>query len=474
MATCSSQCTESETGGALGINEGEKDDRDSSSANWQTTKGTVRERTAFLFNNSLMSDITFVLTDPDGTQVRVPAHKLVLAISSPVFEVMFYGELAEKTREIELPDIDAVSFLEFLRFVYCDEVQLTADNALRVLNVAKKYIVPTLEARCRQFLEDNIDETNACQILEEARQFAETDAEKQCWDLIDGDTSACLESDQVLHLSHVTLVSLLGRDNLSTKEIELFDAAKRWAEAQCDENDVYPTGEEMRRVLAEAVNLIRFPTIRPQDFARRVVPTGILTDKEVSDMHQYYYGVIPESGIKFVSTSRKGIFSSADLHECPWPLRAPKKSKTPRGSSVPEIVTIEESLALTVEPRDVYLKGVHIATHEAGIFVDDEKTYNAELHLFDQTERELAVATGKFKSRRSYNLQMGRIHTIVVTLEEPILIHKASKYTIRIKIDGKGLASFDPPPSGLVKAKDLYFDLGLSRLICKVLFYIPD
>ena len=84
---------------------------------WQTTKGTVRDRTAFLFKNSLMSDIDFAVKDSAGTQVRVPAHKLVLAISSPVFEAMFYGGLAEKRREIELPDTELPYLLEFLWFL---------------------------------------------------------------------------------------------------------------------------------------------------------------------------------------------------------------------------------------------------------------------------------------------------------------------------------------------------------------------
>ena len=36
----------------------------------------------------------------------VPAHKFVLSISSPVFEAMFYGELAETTDSVELPDCE--------------------------------------------------------------------------------------------------------------------------------------------------------------------------------------------------------------------------------------------------------------------------------------------------------------------------------------------------------------------------------
>ena len=223
------------------------------SADWQTNKGTVRERTAFLFNNSLMSDIAFVLTDPDGTQVRVPAHKLVLSISSPVFEAMFYGELAEKRREIELPDTELPYLLEFLRFLYCDEMDLTTDNAFGVLYLAQKYIVPPLADKC--------------------------------WAFIDGNVCAYLKSDNAGSTLHPEMLhSLVRRETLHiTKELELFHAAKRWAETRLKDQDVEPCGEAVRNMLGEAITSIRFPTISPEDFARHVVPSGMLTSEEVAD-----------------------------------------------------------------------------------------------------------------------------------------------------------------------------------------------
>ena len=75
--------------------------------NWQATRPTIRERSKFIFNNDLFSDVKFVISKKDGKSESeragkrrkqvIPAHKLVLSISSPVFEAMFYGELAETT-----------------------------------------------------------------------------------------------------------------------------------------------------------------------------------------------------------------------------------------------------------------------------------------------------------------------------------------------------------------------------------------
>ena len=83
--------------------------------NWQTTKPTIRERSKYVFNNDLFSDVKFVARGPNGeseSKQVIPAHKFVLSISSPVFEAMFYGELAETTDSIELPDCEYDSLLK--------------------------------------------------------------------------------------------------------------------------------------------------------------------------------------------------------------------------------------------------------------------------------------------------------------------------------------------------------------------------
>ena len=65
--------------------------------NWQTRRSTIAERIRFIFNNQLLSDVKFVvpasMSESETTCKKViPAHKFVLAISSPVFFAMFYGQ----------------------------------------------------------------------------------------------------------------------------------------------------------------------------------------------------------------------------------------------------------------------------------------------------------------------------------------------------------------------------------------------
>ena len=60
--------------------------------NWQPTRQTIRERSKFVFNNDLFSDVKFIVSSTGGEsenkqrKLVIPAHKLVLSIGSPVFE----------------------------------------------------------------------------------------------------------------------------------------------------------------------------------------------------------------------------------------------------------------------------------------------------------------------------------------------------------------------------------------------------
>ena len=55
--------------------------------NWQTKRPTISERTKFIFNNELLSDVKFVVpaslneSETRKSQKSIPAHKFVLAIS---------------------------------------------------------------------------------------------------------------------------------------------------------------------------------------------------------------------------------------------------------------------------------------------------------------------------------------------------------------------------------------------------------
>lgn len=84
--------------------------------NWQSFKNSVRERSAAMFNNDLMSDVSF-MCGAKGSQQKIPAHKYVLATGSSVFYAMFYGGFSESNGDVEIPDVEPAAFLTLLRYV---------------------------------------------------------------------------------------------------------------------------------------------------------------------------------------------------------------------------------------------------------------------------------------------------------------------------------------------------------------------
>ena len=69
-----------------------------------------RSETRSLFNNPELSDVRFLV---DGQTVY--GHKVVLAMGSPVFKSMFFGELKEQRDVIEIKDLTLVGFKNALR-----------------------------------------------------------------------------------------------------------------------------------------------------------------------------------------------------------------------------------------------------------------------------------------------------------------------------------------------------------------------
>ena len=260
---------------------------------WQLTKNTVSERIKHMYGNPLMADVYFTVADGQGSssrKVNIPCHKFILAVSSPVFYKMFYGDLKEPCDCIDLPDCDSQGFLAFLSFIYCDEVKLTGDCVIQVLYLAKKYMIPSLAGHCRSFLEKNINAKNVLDLLTVLEKMEEPHLNSVCWKVIDKLTSNVLESasDAILE-SNTLLVPILKRDTLIVQEVDVFQAVNRWAETICAKQGKTPSGKEKRTIIGEEIlKLIRFPSMPLSVFAENVVDTKILTDTEIIEIFMYF------------------------------------------------------------------------------------------------------------------------------------------------------------------------------------------
>ena len=186
----------------------------------------MRERFTFLFNNEILSDVTFRVGR--GTQQRViPAHKLVLSSGSAVFDAMFNGTLATSSNEIEVPDVEPETFLAVLLFLYTDEILINPDTVMTTLYTAKKYAVSSLEKHCVDYLRSNLTTDNAFLLLAQARLFDEPQLAAVCLDTIDKFTTDALSADGFTDIDIDTLITVLERDTLRVRESKIFQAVVR-------------------------------------------------------------------------------------------------------------------------------------------------------------------------------------------------------------------------------------------------------
>ncbi|XP_069013216.1 BTB/POZ domain-containing protein 2 [Embiotoca jacksoni] len=270
--------------------------------NWQATKSTVKERFAFLFNNEVLSDVHFLVGKGMGVQ-RIPAHRFVLAVGSAVFDAMFNGGMATTSTEIELPDVEPAAFLALLKFLYSDEVQIGPETVMTTLYTAKKYAVPALEAHCVEFLKKNLRADNAFMLLTQARLFDEPQLASLCLENIDKNTGDALAAEGFTDIDLDTLVAVLERDTLGVREVRLFVAAVRWAEAETHRQQLQPTPENKRKVLGKALTLIRFPLMTIEEFAAGPAQSNILTDREVVSLF-LHFTVNPKPRVDFIDRPR--------------------------------------------------------------------------------------------------------------------------------------------------------------------------
>ena len=113
-----------------------------------------------LMEDAESSDVTLKV----GTQ-EFKSHIAILKVRSAVFAAMFRTDMREKqNKEVEIEDIDADVFSNFLRFIYTGSCQVE-DKTTELLACADKYGLEDLKTMCGQYLEQNLHLENAVDTL---------------------------------------------------------------------------------------------------------------------------------------------------------------------------------------------------------------------------------------------------------------------------------------------------------------------
>ena len=394
--------------------------------NWQMKLSTIKERTTVIFNNELLSDVKFVVPAWEAeseTGKTIPAHKLVLAISSPVFYAMFYGQLAEAKDCVELPDCEYDSLLEFLRYLYSEEANLTGSNVMHILYLANKYMVPSLAEKCSEYLRENLSPTNVFCILSHAQKYEDKDLEDRCWEVIEENTEEAVTSDDFVTLERSLIESVVKRERLTIKEVDLFKGVDRWATKESERQGITTDGESKRRIIGEdIVKTIRFPMMSQKEFVSVVLDCRILNFEEMSELMKFYNEVELTSPLRFIHTPRAGSIKLQQLicyRFSVYPLPGVGGSWVCSGK-------IPDRIVLSVN-KSVKLHGIQHFGREGC-------QYTVSLEVIDTTNEFLLVTkAGSYASEKD---KKKGYFGFTVCFDPPLQLHEGNRYEVKSLIQG--------------------------------------
>jgi len=186
------------------------------------------------YDQQQWTDVRFLLAD--GSTVQ--AHKLILAITSPVFEGMFFGPLADKNLlEVRVDDVKPDGFRRLIQFVYnsrCLSWKMEdPEEWWHVLEAANKYLntrlVDQIERKLREIARRDGAKGVILKHLKMAYRIGFDSSVKTVFlNSVIKNTSRLIQTDQWGQLGESSIMKIYDQDFLAATEGELYMGAKNW------------------------------------------------------------------------------------------------------------------------------------------------------------------------------------------------------------------------------------------------------
>lgn len=122
-----------------------------------------------------------------------------------------------------------------------------------------------------------------------------------------------VKSEGFVDIDMATLESVMARETLNCKEMNLLEAALNWATAECVRREMEPSPQNKRDVLGSALYLLRIPTMSLEEFANGAAQMGILTDQETIDIF-LHFTAINKPVLQYPIKARAGLKSQVIIY----------------------------------------------------------------------------------------------------------------------------------------------------------------
>lgn len=256
---------------------------------WNSDMLSWKERNEFLFKNEIMSDCKFLVVEADKTTV-IPAHKYVLAASSPEFFNLFYLMKCSDD-EIPIKDTSVENLTKFLQFLYTEKTTVTMQSVAELLKLAKRYSVKSFEKTCWSFVTESvktvtITQETALNVLDQYSAYDVPNLANNCVKLI-RNYKNIFESAAFLKLKIRTIAEILKSEELKGfKETTIYNGLNKWAENFCKESGKSITSENKRMAVKPALKFVRFPSMTLNEFTSCTTNNPILAADSIVQIFQ--------------------------------------------------------------------------------------------------------------------------------------------------------------------------------------------
>ncbi|KAK3860250.1 hypothetical protein Pcinc_033688 [Petrolisthes cinctipes] len=241
---------------------------------WQSQLINPSQRLSSLLVSCRLADLTITFPNTDR---QLKAHRLVLAMSSPVFEAMLYGPLAEEGPEVSLAEDPPEAVEWMLEYMYRGQTHLPDITlCVHVYQLASKYQMEPLMALCSENLRGNLTASNLSEMYDTAVLLDDSALLQRCAQVVSHSPTAVLTSPHLGRLTRNALNHLLIQPLHVASEVTIFQAIRNWGQSQGCGTD------EVREAILEFLPQIRFLAMTTDEFVEHVMPSGVMNLQEAS------------------------------------------------------------------------------------------------------------------------------------------------------------------------------------------------